>query len=305
VRKHTDAAAIGAFVIGAIALGVAAILTFGSGRLFRETEKFVCYFDNSVEGLEVGAPVKARGVAIGRVVHIQLQYRQRLEDKRIPVFIEIDLKRLTSLGGERPSPSMYDELIARGLRARLESQSLVTGALFVEINWFPLSPVKLSEIDPKGGVPEIPTVPTKLAEIGASVTAILAKVGQIDFAALARSITEAASSVDRLASSPKVPEALAEVTAAASAFEKLGRDTNADLRPLLGDLRLTVGDARSAVVGLNGAAGAASRLVAPEAPLSVRLGEALGQVSRAADAVRDLAEYLQRNPNSLLVGKAR
>jgi paraquat-inducible protein B len=305
MSSRGNAAAIGAFVLGAMALAVVAVLTWGSGRLFRETLTLVCYFDGSVEGLEVGAPVKARGVAIGKVVRIQLRYRQRANDLRVPVFLELDLKRLRGLGGERPSPQVLADLIGRGLRARLENQSLVTGTLFVDFGFYPRSPIVPAEIAPERGYPEVPTVPRPLEQLTDSLTAIASKIERIDFQAVAQSIAGAASSIDRLARTTKVPEAVAELSATLRTFDKLGQHADSDLPPLLAELRLAVADARSAFVGLGGAAGATSRLVAPEAPFSVRLNDALDEVSRAADAVRDLADFLQRNPNSLLVGKAR
>jgi paraquat-inducible protein B len=303
MRSRDHAAAIGAFVIGAIAIIVAAVLILGSRRLFRETGTWVCYFDGSVEGLEVGAPVKARGVSIGRVARIQLRYRQQPNDLRVPVFLEVDLKRVRGLTGERLTPQVLSELVGRGLRARLENQSLVTGTLFVNLDFYPRSAVVLSEVAPETGYPEIPTVPRPLAQLADSLAVFAAKLERVDVGALAQSITGAASSVERLASSAKVPQAVAQLSATLSTFDKLGRHADADLQPLLAEVRATVGDARTALVGLGGAAGAASRLVAPEAPLSVRLNEALGEVSRAADAVRELADFLQRNPNSLIVGK--
>jgi paraquat-inducible protein B len=305
MRSRRHAAAIGAFVLGGLALVVAALVTWGSGRLFRETVKYVCYFDGSVEGLEVGAPVKVRGVTIGKVLRVQIRYRQAPDDDRIPVFIELDVKRLVGLGGARPDSDVMPALVARGLRARLESQSLVTGTLFVNFGIFADSPVRLSELAPAGGFPEVPTVPSRLTELSASVTAIVSNLERTDIAAMVQSIAEAAGSIERLAGNPKLPQALAELEATLNAYSKLGSHIDANVEPLLAELKLAVVDARKALVGLDGAAGATSRLVAPEAPLSVRLSDALGEVSRAADAVRELADYLQRNPNSLLVGKSR
>jgi paraquat-inducible protein B len=305
VRRRTNAAVIGAFVIGAVVLVGFAVVLWGSGRLFRDTAKYVCYFEGSVEGLEVGAPVKVRGVPVGRVTHIQLRYRQDPTDNRIPVFIELDRKRLVGLGVERPNPQVLAQVISQGLRARLEPQSFVTGILFVNFGFFPRSPVQYFEIDPQHGIPEIPTVPRPFAEVGDSVTAIVSKLERIDFGAMVEAITGAASSFDRLASSEQVPQLLGQATSTLKAYERVGRDVHTDLHPLLTDLRLTVGDTRKAIVGMGGAADATSRLVAPEAPLSIRLGEALDQVSRAANAVHDLAEYLERNPNALILGNGK
>jgi paraquat-inducible protein B len=305
MRKKADAALVGAFVVGGLALVVAAIVLWGSGRLFRETATCVCYFEGSVEGLEVGAPVKARGMRVGRVSRMQLRYRQRPDDNRLPVFLEIDVKRLVGLGGERPHPRVIAEMIRHGLRARLEPQSLVTGTLFVNFGLYPDTPARFSGVDLPGKYPEIPTVPTQLAEVGKSVTAILSRLETVDLAGMVTSIERAASSVDRLASSERIYEAMANLSSTLRSYQKLGRDLDAGVKPVVGDLQVAIADARKALLGLDGAAGDARRLVAPEAPVSVRLSDALNEFGRAASAVRELADYLQRNPNSVLVGKSR
>jgi paraquat-inducible protein B len=81
MNKKISPAVIGAFVIGAVALIIIAILVFGSGRLFRQTRDFVLYFDNSVNGLRIGAPVKIKGVEIGSVKDIRLQLEKDKEPK--------------------------------------------------------------------------------------------------------------------------------------------------------------------------------------------------------------------------------
>ena len=101
MNKKISPTLIGAFVVGAVALIVIAILVFGSGRLFRQSRDFVLYFDNSVNGLRVGAPVKFKGVEVGSVKDIRLQLEQGKLINKIPVIIEIDLGKLTSRGSSR------------------------------------------------------------------------------------------------------------------------------------------------------------------------------------------------------------
>jgi paraquat-inducible protein B len=306
MSKRKDSATIGAFVIGALALVIAAVLVWGSGRLFKETAEFVCYFEDSVDGLETGAAVKARGVVVGNVARIQLRYRQRPTDTRIPVFIELDTRRLRKLGAvELTLPRDLDEAIARGLRARLETQSLVTGTLFVDLSLFPGSPAVTSEVDPAGGFPEIPTLPTELAEAGKSASALLTNLRSVDFAGAMRSIEESAASVERLTGAGQLPKALAEVVATMKSYRGLADHLDASLPPLITQLQAITQDARKTLVGLDGPAAEAGRLIAPQASLSVQLSEGLAEVGRAANAVRELADYLRRNPNALLVGKSR
>jgi phospholipid/cholesterol/gamma-HCH transport system substrate-binding protein len=130
MNKKISPAMIGAFVLGAVALIVIAILVFGSGRLFRQTRTFVLYFDSSVNGLRVGAPVKLKGVEIGSVKDIRIQVGQGTGADEIPVIIEIDLKKLTRRGAPAAAEATVDPeamqkvIVDRGLRGQLDMESL-------------------------------------------------------------------------------------------------------------------------------------------------------------------------------------
>src|SRR5689334_21039375 len=137
MKQTVSPTVIGAFVLGALALLVSGIIAFGSGQFFRHTKEFVLYFDGSVNGLRVGAPVKIKGVEIGAVKDIRLQLDQGAELNKIPVIVEIDLEKLTSRGSVRAAAAAVDRealqkvIVDRGLRGQLEMESLVTGLLYV------------------------------------------------------------------------------------------------------------------------------------------------------------------------------
>ena len=120
MNKKISPTLIGAFVVGAVALIVIAILVFGSGRLFRQSRDFVLYFDNSVNGLRVGAPVKFKGVEVGSVKNILLQLGTGQQVDKIPVIIEIDLEKLTSRGASDDitvnRETFRSAIVDRGLR---------------------------------------------------------------------------------------------------------------------------------------------------------------------------------------------
>ncbi len=140
MNKKISPTLIGGFVLGALALLVIAVIAFGSGRLFRKTKEFVVYFDRDVNGLNIGAPVKFKGVEVGSVKNILLQLDQSLEVPSIPVLFEIDLKKITSRGGAvtlLEDPTALKAAIDRGLRAQLRTESLVTGVLYIGIDLFP------------------------------------------------------------------------------------------------------------------------------------------------------------------------
>src|SRR5262245_2294246 len=181
MAKKFSPPVIGVFVVGAMVLTIAAVLIWGSRSLFEHKFEYVCYFAGSINVLAKGAPVKYRGVDFGVVKDIKIRYRQAPDDRRIPVFLEAWGNRLRELGSEKePSPDTVRELVAQGLRARLETQSIVTGVLYVSLDFVPDSPIRLAQL-PGGGVPEVPTLPTQLEEATKSVSAILANLRSADF----------------------------------------------------------------------------------------------------------------------------
>src|SRR5262245_5922883 len=166
--KKVSPTMIGAFVVGALALAVIGVAVFGSGRLFRKTQEFVLYFDRSVNGLRVGAPVKFKGVEVGAVTRIELSLGQRVirqGEVHIPVVIELDAKRIAEKGGRvEMTQAALDEAIAAGLRGQLATESFVTGVLYVELDFHPGSPVRL-EREADVHILEIPTLPTALEQV--------------------------------------------------------------------------------------------------------------------------------------------
>ena len=206
--KKANPAIIGAFVIGAVALAVVAVTVWGSGKLFRRQYPCVCYFPGSVNGLSAGAPVKFRGVQIGEVSDVRLLYAQTRGSPRIPVFLKIDNERMRGLGSKRElSLELLRELIDQGLRARLQTQSIVTGVLYVEFDLLPGTPVEMMQ-EPDAGYPEIPTLPTPLAEATKTVSDVLAQLKKVDFKGLGVAAREAVDGVNRLVSNPRMTAAV-------------------------------------------------------------------------------------------------
>src|SRR5918993_1409003 len=204
---------IGGFVVGALVLLVIAVIAFGSGQLFRKTREFVLYFDSSVNGLRIGAPVKVRGVEIGAVKDIRFQLAEDTQINKIPVIVEIDLDKLTSRGAKAVAAEdvkSFRQVIAeRGLRGQLMTESLVTGLLYVGLDFLPGSPIHLvQKPDHDHKYPEIPTVPTYLEQAQDTATKILAKLEEVDFKGLMDSAKNAVDGVSRLVNSPSIESSL-------------------------------------------------------------------------------------------------
>jgi ABC-type transporter Mla subunit MlaD len=298
MAKKTNPALIGAFVFGAVLLFVAAALIWGSRALFEHKYEYICYFPGSVNGLNRGAPVKYRGVEIGVVKDIKIRFRQAPDDTRIPVLIEAWGKRLRELGGEQePTPERVHELIAKGLRARLETLSIVTGVLYVSLDQVPGSQLSLAEL-PGGDILEIPTLPTQMEEATKSVDAVLSNLKATDFKGMADSIAHAASGVNDLTATPELRDALKHLPQLISAIHELASTLNTDAEKA-GAL---VDNASGAMTSLRGTLDQARGALSPRAPLSVDLARALSNMDKAAVAMRELADFLRRNPHSLVAG---
>jgi hypothetical protein len=136
---------IGAFVVGAVALAVLGIAAFGSGRLFQKHFTCVMYFSGSITGLSIGSPVEFRGVKIGQVTKIAAVFDPKAVTVHIPVYIEVDPKSLVVLGDEDASKVLatnhfYEPLLEKGLKARLDIESFVTGKLYISMDFHPGPP---------------------------------------------------------------------------------------------------------------------------------------------------------------------
>jgi paraquat-inducible protein B len=313
-KKPPSPTVVGTFVVCGLILIAVAVGVWGSGTLFQKKFIFVCYFKGSVNGLTVGAPVKYRGVDVGQVIDVRIRYAQRPNDTRIPVFVEIFSHRARELGAE--ASEFVKVLVARGLRAQLGSQSLLTGQLYVYLDYFPDSPVELSEVI--GDYPELPTVTTPLDE---ARDALAALVTQFKNADLAHSIADTLETIRRLVGNPGLAKALADLPATIEALRALVADPA--LKRALAELPATVQSVHQAVAGLDGKIGpvatdlsataksatatmtALRGTVAADGKLVLDLDRALQKVDRAAQAVQSLAESLERNPSSLIFGRKR
>ena len=329
MNKKISPAMIGAFVLGAIALIVIAILVFGSGRLFRQTREFVLYFDNSVNGLRVGAPVKFKGVEIGSVKDIRLQLEEGGEVNKIPVIIEIDLKKLTSRGATT-APAVDREafnkfIVDYGLRGQLDMESLVTGLLYVALDFFPGTPINL--VQKPGGdydYPEIPTLPTTLEQAKGAVTRIISKLEEIDFKELGANLEATLKGVNRTVNSPeiesvlrslarvmpKVDEAVVNIRNLAGTLDGKVKILADDLQHTSADARLALKQAGDALKQTEETMKRAEAAVANietlsdlDSPVNYELVKGLRDVSTAARSLRSLTDYLERNPRAPIFGK--
>jgi paraquat-inducible protein B len=306
--RKANPALIGGFVLGAVVLGLAAVVLLGSGRFFATRQEFVCFFTGSVDGLNPGAPVKFRGVQIGEVTRMLLRYGEQGNDislARLPVFIEIDEKRLVQLGSTRAiklTPERLDELIKIGLRARLETQSLVTGVLYVGLDLLPDTPdVRMLPRD--GPDLEIPTIETTLEQVFASLQKVMKRVDALDIEGLVGSVRDAFDGVNKLVRSPDLDRAVVELHQTLASIHRVTGALEPQIQPTMKDLRAALVQAKGSLETLNGTLVSVRGLLEPNAPLLVDVGRTLAEVGNAANSVRALADDLDRKPNALITGR--
>lgn len=319
MAKRVSPTAVGVFMISAIALIVAAVLVLGSGKFFHNRYQFVCFFGGSLNGLKVGAPVKFRGVQIGSVTAIRLRIpgqpritEVQAQTAALPVFIELDESQLSSLGaiGKIGSAKLLNAFIAHGLRAQLVTESLLTGLLYVDLDFHPGSQPKFV-LPPGSKYREIPTVPTSFEEIQQKAFQALAKLDKIDFKALVASLTGAADAARNLVSSAELKDTIVQLRqtaismqAAMNGISASTKRLNANIGPLMASLKktsdqatLTLARSRATLSAVNGA-------LNPDSPVGYQLIQTLNKLSQASAAMTDLADYLHRNPSALIRGRA-
>jgi len=326
MSKRISPTLIGGFVLGALALLVIAVIAFGSGRLLRQTKEFVAYFDGDVNGLHIGAPVKFRGVEVGSVKRILLQLDKSMEVRSIPVVFEIDLEKVTSRGATATlleDPSALKVAIDQGLRAQLRSESLLTGVLYIGIDFFPGTPVKLVQTT-GSKYPEIPTVPTVLERAEVTIGEILAKLREVDLKGLTDAVSRAVDGVGQLVNSPALNSALRrldqtmpKIDQAIVEIRKMTSNLDGNITTLSTNLEQTSDAARGAMqqaaltlkqtdAALKEAEAAMINIRGISDPDSVtfyELGRSLREVSAAARSLRLLSDSVQRNPRSLIFGR--
>jgi len=214
MSKQANKTVIGAFVVGAVALAVTGVLIFGSGKFLSKMEPYVMYFDGSVKGLNIGSAVMFRGVKIGSVTDIALRADPNDLTVKIPVFIEVDPERFERVGEKRRrrAQEQIRILIARGLRAQLQMQSMVTGQLMIDLDFHPDKPAKLVGADTK--YPELPTIKTGLQRLSQTIQSL-------PIHDMVNNLTSAIKGIERAVNSPEIGEGMKNINETLQDIQRL------------------------------------------------------------------------------------
>lgn len=321
MSHKANPAAIGAFVLGGALLAVIAVVAFGSGQLFRDTATFISFFDGSVAGLDIGAPVRFRGIDVGSVDDILLDLpgveRER-RDLRIAVVYDLDRQALESHGAmaRLSDPFDMDTLMALGVRAELATESLVTGRKYIALDLNPDRPVDMEPV-PNAPYPEIPTVTTGFERIEEEAYGVIAQLNSIRFDTLVVVATDALTRVGELAGSPelsaaidRLPATIDRLNSTVGDLQSLVARVDSSLVPMTDGVRRTSDQATetlqrldSTLQNLDSVLEDFGGVIEPESPVFVQFEQAMTELSGASRALRDLADYLERNPSALIRGR--
>jgi paraquat-inducible protein B len=265
--------------------------------------RVIAYFDDSVRGLSVDAPVEFRGIKMGSVVDIKIEFDREAMAFRIPVLIQLEPDRLSVIGQRFDDPrKAIDALVKMGLRAQLETGSLLTGQLFVALDLHPKTPARLVSADDR--YPEIPTIPSTMEAITASLTGVLHRVAALPLEDLIAELRHTIENANTLVSSPDVRQALKNLNSTLVRAENLMETLDTEVGPLVSSLRSTSDAAGHAMTQARSTLASAESLTGNKSQLRHDLSSLIEELTRTARSFRALADYLETHPDALIRGKA-
>jgi paraquat-inducible protein B len=293
-------------------------------KTYTEKSRWILHFEGSVRGLTVGSPVEFRGIPVGQVLDINMEYDAEKAQFLIPVLIELEPERIKVVGEdvETSYQKQNNFLVARGLRAQLKTGSLITGQLFVDLDFHPEA--EPTQINWEGRYPKFPTVPTSMEEITTSLTHLLKKLEKLPIEQIGNDLRDTVQGANRLVNSaelqnaitaldetlrqtqifaatltnviaPELRSAVSNLNATLNHTRKLAQNID---RTVVPKLDATLQEAQSTLNSIEGS-------ISKDSPLHYELMRVLKELSGAARSIRVMADYLERHPDALIYGKGK
>lgn len=316
-HKHSSFA-IGAFIVGALVVVFIALLFFSGGQLFSPKKRVVMYFNGSVQGLQVGAPVKLKGVVLGEITDIHINFENDGQPLLTAVTADLVMARISRKGAEVGS-EFLTEAIQEGLRAQLNFQSFLTGLLYVELDFFPDSPLNVYHF--QDTLLELPTVATDFEEISKNLQEMNVKglIGNLDNLIL---------QINKIVASGSIQETLGSINNAAKSVDTTAQNLDKEIAQLSQSISKTSTELDQLLASINNQSpGLAQQLsqnltmlhksldqftqtaqtlhytFSEDAPLVNQLNTTLQDISNSARAFRNLSETLEQQPEAIWRGK--
>lgn len=309
---------IGVFIVGAIVLVFLALLFFSGGQYFSQKERIIMYFDGSVQGLQVGAPIKLKGVVLGEITEIQINFQSDDKPVLTAVTADLALQRINRKDAV-VDRKFFEDAITQGLRAQLNFQSFLTGLLYVELDFFPESPATIYGFN--DDLLEFPTVATGFEQITKNLQ-------ELNLKAIADNLDQLTSRLNNIVNTGIIEQTLGSVKVAADnvaiASQTMGQDvsllrkdlnhTTTELNKLLvtlnqqtpvlaKELQTSMQRIQQSMTQLDKATDSVHQSLAEDGPLVNQLTDTLEEISRSATAFRALSETIDQQPEALLRGK--
>lgn len=322
---------VGGFVFGGVALAVAAVIVFGKGAFLERKYSCVLYFDESIDGLDIGAPVDFMGVRIGNISSIGLIVDTDDSNACLrPITIALDGSRVRFTGEGREDSGFegwMEELIRQnGLRAQLATQSMLTGKLKIQLSLRPETPIDRKKCS--GPLVEIPTIPSTQATIWKTF-----ELMQVD--TLIADIRQTVNGINKLVNSPEAGVLLTNLNAALvrldgtlAEADRFLKHSDAALQSVAQDAKPLLQKASGSMDKLDGAMTNAARLMVTldsragpvldslaetsdrlntildeQSPIRMATLESLEELQRSLRSLANLTDYLQQHPEALIRGK--
>jgi paraquat-inducible protein B len=330
MSKKASSTAIGAFVVGGIALLAAAVAIFGGQQLFADKSHIVAYFEGSTKGLRSGSNVTFRGVRIGYVSDIRLLMEVDTLKSLTEVEMTIMSDEMALLRDGKPIAGVvgdavhHQTMLDAGLSAQLDFESLVTGQLLVNLDFRPELKPQLSGLG--GEAEEVPTVPTSAEIFVDRVVRILEKLDKLDLDKLvadvegavsganelmnSKELRESIAGVDRLVNAPetqalakKLTAAIEDMRATLDRARSMLANADARLEPALAGVGPALDQFNQTLAAARATLESANQQIRSDSDLSFRLERTLGDVSDAARSLSTFLDMLERNPEALIRGK--
>jgi paraquat-inducible protein B len=331
MSKRANFKLIGLFVIGAISLMLITVVILSGGKFFKQTYPYALYFDESIRGLNPGAGVFYRGVEIGAVKNIKLFFKKEDQTLHSVVIIELEPDAVMSLDTRKKIMGTPGEIllfIKKGLKAQLTMQSIVTSQLIITLDFFPNMKTEyhhyLNEYQ------EIPTIPTQLEQFTQALQDLRLKD-------TAKKLLKTIDGIETFINAPETKAGLKSYMAAGKSAHELLQKMDAQIIPLLEDVKETSQAARQAMVQAQktlameeGAAGqiatdaketiekaqdtlkkvdeslaTINRFMSENTEVSYQAEDTLKEFNEIAASLKSLTDYLERHPESLLRGKEK
>ncbi len=274
-------------------------------RAYTKVIKFMMFFEGSVRGLNVGAPVDFNGIKVGSVLDIRLEFDRENAEFKIPVLIEIELERIVGRGSQEiESPyETVNKLVEKGLRASLQIGSLLTGQLFVGFSMRPDTPINLSVGETP--YPELPTISSAdFGSIAQLAERFLNKLNRVDLDKLSLELIKTLEGTNRLFNGPEIKGALDDLQLSLQAFrgilQKIDgsslQETIDSGHVVMEKITETMGTFDETLLQVN-------RVLKPNSPLQYNIIKLTGELEETARSIRSLVDTLERHPQALIFGK--